>query len=237
MRSKKFNNVTQLSFLPHVFPINIYVVEEDDFLIVIDMGIKYFIKDIQKICKNKNKPVKFLLLTHAHSDHVMGIQAFKKQFPAAKVMISKKEHDLILNDFNFDVQDKDYLLKGDYSKCDFSVDGTLENSDNVGTLKVIATPGHSVGSISFWNEKYQYIIVGDAFQTKGRVAVSGDKVKTFPFPAMATGNIDDAIISAKKIVLLNPSTLAVGHGNILINPLEKLNLAISRFEDERKNNK
>lgn len=72
---------------------------------------------------------------------------------------------------------------------------------------------------------------------RGRVAVSGDKVKTFPFPAMATANIDDAIISAKKIVSLNPSTLAVGHGNILINPLEKLNLAILRFEDERKSNK
>ena len=41
MRLTKINNLYQLSFMPNLFPVNCYLIEEDEYLIVIDAGLPF----------------------------------------------------------------------------------------------------------------------------------------------------------------------------------------------------
>ncbi|SCM04984.1 Protein of unknown function [Bacillus cytotoxicus] len=54
------------------------------------------------------------------------------------------------------------------------------------------------------------LIVGDAFQTCGRVAVAGQLKWLFPFPALGTWHAETALKSAQKLLQYKPSVLATG---------------------------
>lgn len=47
MKIKKMQHLYQLTFLPHLFPINCYLFETNSGLIVIDMGVSSFVSTIQ----------------------------------------------------------------------------------------------------------------------------------------------------------------------------------------------
>ena len=49
----------------------------------------------------------------------------------------------------------------------------------------------------------------------------------FPFPAMATWHRPTALASARRLRELNPTRLAVGHGEILERPGDALDQAIA----------
>jgi hypothetical protein len=70
------------------------------------------------------------------------------------------------------------------------------------------------------------LIAGDAFQTRGGIAVSGVVRPLFPFPAIATWNKQTALASAVALRALGPSLLAVGHGNALREPAPAMDRAI-----------
>ncbi|MBG9979447.1 MBL fold metallo-hydrolase [Facklamia lactis] len=235
MKKTKLNEVTQVSFLPWLFPINCYIIEEENDLTVVDIGVNQFVQEIKVMSEHCQKPVKNLIITHAHSDHVMGYPRFKETFPECRTYMSEREARFISEDFKFDESEVGFQLKGDYSKASsLHVEDFLQEGDQIGSFSVIETPGHSVGSISLWNPRTKLMIAGDAFQTKGRLAVSGDLVKTFPFPAIATASKEVSLQSAKKILSFNPRILAVGHGEMLIDPIDRMKEAISRCECERK---
>ena len=75
------------------------------------------------------------------------------------------------------------------------------------------TPGHTPGSMSLLDVRNKALIVGDAFQTRGGMAVSGQMKFWFPFPAMATWSKEISLQSAEKLSEYEPSLLAAGHGN------------------------
>ncbi len=62
----------------------------------------------------------------------------------------------------------------------------LHEGDRIGSLEVIATPGHTPGHIAFIDTRGRALIAGDAFQTLGGVAVSGTVKLLFPLPALST---------------------------------------------------
>ncbi|WP_420537138.1 MBL fold metallo-hydrolase [Leuconostoc mesenteroides] len=92
------------------------------------------------------------------------------------------------------------------------------------------SPGHTPGSVSFFEEKSKILIAGDAFQTRGGVAVSGTLKIFFPFPALATWDYQTALNSAKILKELDPNVLAVGHGKMIIDPIQNITVAISEAE-------
>lgn len=109
-------------------------------------------------------------------------------------------------------------------------DVVLQEGDLIGSLQAISTPGHTPGSMSFIDTRTRAIIAGDAFQAFHRTAVSGTVVPLFPFPAMATWNKELALASAVKLAELSLAVLAVGHGNLLKEPMEAMKQAILRSE-------
>jgi glyoxylase-like metal-dependent hydrolase (beta-lactamase superfamily II) len=121
-------------------------------------------------------------------------------------------------------------LNGAYQKIAARPTRFVANGDHVGSLQVISTPGHTPGHIALFDTRDGSLIAGDAFQTRAGIAVSGVIRPLFPFPAMATWNRPLALDSARKLRDLNPSRLAVGHGDVLEHPIEAIETAIAVAE-------
>ncbi|WP_077603232.1 MBL fold metallo-hydrolase [Oceanobacillus sojae] len=230
MKIRQFNNLYQITFLPNIFPINCFVLEQKENLICIDMGTGKFVNEIKQMTDQTGKPLSKLILTHAHGDHVSGVPYFKEVFPDVPVGISRRDNYLLKKDFRLRAGEPEKPIKGGFPKSDILIDFTFEEGDKVDTLEVISSPGHTPGSVSFFEPEHQILIVGDAFQTKGGVAVSGVLKWLFPFPKAATWDKETAVKSAVKLLACNPKLLAVGHGNVLVNPEEQMRKAIKKAE-------
>lgn len=50
------------------------------------------------ISKLNGKNVKYILLTHGHADHILGVYDLKQDFPEAKIVIHKKDADCLTNE-------------------------------------------------------------------------------------------------------------------------------------------
>jgi glyoxylase-like metal-dependent hydrolase (beta-lactamase superfamily II) len=91
----------------------------------------------------------------------------------------------------------------------------VDDQNQIGSLVVFDTPGHTPGHISLLDPRSDTLIAGDAVLTQGRVAVSGDLVLRWPFPALSTWNKPLAVNSAERLLAQRPSRLATGHGPVV----------------------
>ncbi|SOC40768.1 MBL fold metallo-hydrolase [Ureibacillus acetophenoni] len=231
MRISKFGNLYQLTLLPRLFPVNCYLYEEENELILIDAGMPASFKGIVHLIERINKPLTNIILTHAHGDHVGSVDQLKQRFPNVIVSISVRDNRLLLGDQSLGDEEPKLPIKGGFDKNLKTIpDLLLNEGDRIGSFEVISTPGHTPGSISLFNTINKQLIVGDAMQTKGKVAVVGQLVPTFPFPTFGTWNKKLALESVKKILQLEPSLVAVGHGKVLENPMDILKQAIHEAE-------
>ncbi|MFY3790924.1 MBL fold metallo-hydrolase [Ureibacillus sp. MALMAid1270] len=231
MKITKFDRLYQLTIMPNLFPVNCYLYEEDSELTLIDTGISASFNGIVKLVEEINKPLTNIVLTHAHGDHVGSLDLLKERFPNAVVSISKRDSRLLGGDFSLDDLEPKNPIKGGFDKKLKTVpERLLVEGDRIGLLEVIHTPGHTPGSISLFNPQSRHIIVGDAMQTKGKIAISGQLVPLFPFPMLATWSKEVAVESVKKIIQLEPTLLAVGHGKIIVNPQNNIQHAIQVAE-------
>lgn len=236
MRVVRNRNLHQLTILPRVFPVNCYLYEEKDQLTLIDAGIPSSYKGIVQTIKEIGKPLTNIVLTHGHGDHIGALEKLKQTFPNAIVSISERDSRLLKGDTSLDTNEAPTPIRGGVPKgLKIEAERLLIEGERVGSLEVYATPGHTPGSIVLYDTRNGAIIVGDAFQTRGRTAVSGQLVRSFPFPALATWNKEISIESARKINNLKPTLLAVGHGNMIENPSEQIEKAIKAAEENLNN--
>ncbi|MGG1327002.1 MBL fold metallo-hydrolase [Bacillus tropicus] len=227
MRMIHEKTVYQLSFLPRVFPVNCYFVEEEDGLTLIDAALPYSAKGILQAAEKIGKPITKIVLTHAHDDHIGALDALKEVIPHVPVYISKRDAKLLEGDTTLQKDEPNIPIKGGVPKKIKTVpDVLLEDGNRVGSLLAIMTPGHTPGSMSFLDVRNKALIVGDAFQTRGGMAVSGQMKFWFPFPAMATWSKDISLQSAEKLREYEPSLLAAGHGKMINDPGAVIELAI-----------
>lgn len=235
MKITKYNCLYQITFVPHFFPVNCYLVEEDEDLSLIDAALPYSAKSILQTAELIGKPIKRILLTHAHEDHVWSLDSIKKAIPDVKVYISARDNRIMNGDLTLDSHEDQAPIKGGIpKKIKTRADETLKDGDQICSLQAIETPGHTPGSMSFLDKRTGALIAGDSFQTRGGTAVAGDIKKLFPFPGWGTWSKPTALESAKKILTYNPELLAPGHGSILENPLQTMERAVARFEIKMK---
>ncbi|MEB2282838.1 MBL fold metallo-hydrolase [Lysinibacillus xylanilyticus] len=231
MKITKNGTVFQLSFMPKIFPVNCYIVEEESELTLIDAALPYSAKSIIKAAESIGKPITRIIITHAHSDHLGALDTLKELLPDSQVCISSRDALLLEGNSALLPNEKNTPIRGGIPKnIKTKPDLLLEEGDRVGSLEVIATPGHTPGSIALFDTRNRSLIAGDALVTRGKLLVSGVMNLLFPFPAFATWDKSTALISAKKLRALNPSLLAVGHGKMLKQPQELLDIAIAEAE-------
>jgi len=229
MRAIRVKTVIQLTCFPKLFPVNCYFIEEDDGLTLIDAALPGCSQSILEAAASIGKPITRIVLTHAHNDHIGALPELKRRLPAAKVYISARDARLLSGDISLDAHEQMKPIRGGVPKSGtgFPVpDVLLADGDRVGSLLAIAAPGHTPGSMAFIDSRNHQLIAGDAFQTRGGVAVSGHMKLRFPFPALATWDREASVTSALKLCALRPTLLAAGHGEMLAQPIDLMQKAV-----------
>ncbi|WP_276378857.1 MBL fold metallo-hydrolase [Flavobacterium sp. H4147] len=203
--------------------INCYLIED----VLIDAGIKSSANKILKAIKNKS--VNKHVLTHAHADHQGSSKAIcetlhipllcsepEKEFAEnGNVITEYPNPNHIISKF----QKKFWAGKG------HPVSQTLKEGDQIGGFKVVETPGHSRGHLSFFREKDGVLIVGD---TMINMDLLTTKVGLHEPPHLFTSDQETNRKSILKLASLQPKILCFGHGPVLFNNGE-LEQFIKRF--------
>ena len=221
------NNLFQLT---HLVAFNCYLVREDDGFTLIDTNMGGQAQAIMKEASKLGLPIVRIVLTHAHVDHVGSLDALHEALPNVEVAISERDARFLSGDKSLDPSEPQVRLRGGYPVCKTKPTLLLHEGDRVGSLEVISTPGHTPGHLAFLDTRDRAVIAGDAYQTQGGVAVSGTIEILFPLPALATWHKGLALESARKLVALQPSALAVGHGRMLNHPQAEMEHAIRVME-------
>ena len=163
---------------------NTYIIASGGEAAIIDAGAD--LKKVSKIVDKYKLTVKYIILTHGHSDHILYADKYKAKYNA---IVALHSGDLSLSKKNKNLK-IDTWLKGNET---FYLAGK--------ELKIIHTPGHSRGGISILFDGK--VFTGDALfrESIGRTDLSG-------------GNFEELIksIKTKLFVLPDGTPIYPGHG-------------------------
>ncbi len=170
--------------------------------IIIDPGCYYDAEKEELVAFITDKKLipTILLNTHCHLDHVFGNKMVAKKYNLTLHMHKNEEPVLafaatsgLMYNLPFDNYEGDFI---------FLNDGDTIKLDN-DELKILLTPGHSPGSISFYCVKQDFVVAGDVLfkNSIGRTDLPG-------------GNHEQLIQSIKEKLLTLPNNTVVynGHG-------------------------
>ena len=213
--------------------VHAFLIEDGGGLTVIDTlysaGAKQILEMIQKIGKSVTD-VKRILLTHAHRAHLGGL-AKLKELSGAEVYAHEWEADIAAGErkqqyttlfpmkplklWPFQVASR---IGPAARPC--AVDHILRDGDQVGSLRVVHTPGHTPGHLAFyWPER--------------RAIFAGDTLATWPefdqgWPCFIL-NFKQNWASLGRLAELELDILAVGHGEpITRNGSERLRALLKK---------
>lgn len=191
-----------------VYAVNCYIVYNDDKKgFIIDPGGDY--DEILKFIKEENISLEFILLTHGHGDHIGAVNNLISDFKIP-LYACEKEKDL-LNDPIVNLSKSIPPFK----PIQLVADNWIKDSDIINfndlKLKIIETPGHTVGSIC--------ILIGSTMFT-------GDTLFRMSIGRsdLPTGSYDEIINSVKKLYNYDDNIrILPGHGAETILKFEKEN--------------
>ena len=215
------NRISRLGF------VNAYLVGENDGLTVIDTMIAGSAGKIIAGAEAIGAPIVRVLLTHAHADHIGSLDALKERLPEAEVIISARDARLLAKDMTLDPGEPEDKLRGGYPGAKTRPDRTVEAGERVGSLEVIATPGHTPGHVALLDHRDRTLYCGDVYSTLGGVATSAKLNPLFPL-VLFTWHRPTELESARGLRALEPARLAPGHGQVVESPLEAMGRAIAR---------
>lgn len=209
---------------------NSYLVKEDDGWTVIDTNLPSSHQGIVDSARELGGEIKRIVITHAHMDHASSLDKLAQLVREADIFFSARTARFLAGDMSLDENEPQDKLRGGYVTQTTQPTRTVSEGDIIGSLRVIESPGHTPGHIALLDTRDATLIAGDAFSTAMGTAVSGVMRWLFPLPAQATWHKPTALGSARKLVGLEPSLLATGHGAVMNIPVAGMNMAIEEAE-------
>ena len=202
--------------------INCYLVRETDGFTLIDTGISGAAKDLIAAADAAGAPIRRILLTHAHGDHVGSLDALAAKFqpgsPDNSVQLAASPRSLPLLRQppvkSLEPGEPAGPIRGSLPGIRTQVTHQLSEGDLIGSLSVLETPGHLPGHLCFLDERDGTLYAGDALISVGKLAVSGYAPWYFSFPNFATWNKATALASAQKLLSYSIQRFACGHGPV-----------------------
>jgi len=204
---------------------NSYIVTGSKSYAIIDAGLPEYSEKIIRAIRSlglESYPG-YLILTHMHYDHIGGAENLKKMLNV-QVMIHEYE--------------REYIEKGDPLntvalffnisnlrpiKCDHALhDKEVLRLDGL-ELKIIHTPGHTIGSITIHIPSNKALLTGDTIFENGAYGRTD----------LPTGDIKLLIRSLEKLSKIDAELLCPGHGDVFRGNVRQLiDLAIKYAKEE-----
>lgn len=218
--------ITQLTWLG-LF--NAFLVREADGFTLVDTMISGAAERIIRCAQGLQMPIVRIAITHAHADHVGSLATLASRLPDANRFISRREARFLAGDWSLDKNEPHTKLRVKFPLIPIPME-RFDEGDRIGSLRVIATPGHTPGHACFMDIRYNILLAGDVYATINGVATSARIYPGFPPPGMFTWNRALAQHSAQKLLALQPSLLLTGHGSPVLSPIQKMTAAVQRSE-------
>ncbi len=210
--------------------INCYLVREADGFTLIDTTMAGAASKILGVAETLGAPIRRVVLTHAHGDHIGSVDALLDSRPKRSLVASERSKPLLQRPVDKRLQAdeprKEFFggLPGILSK----VTETVGDNEVLGSLRCIATPGHLPGHVSFLDERDGTLFAGDALVAVGRLSVSGWTPWYFPLPEFVMWSKPLALASAQRLMDYPIERFACGHGPVRDGGIPALRQAVDR---------
>lgn len=151
-------------FINKIFQQNTYLLIDNKDCVIIDPGGDEM--DIIEYIKENELDLKAILITHGHFDHILNIKNIM-EYKKVPIYIGKQDKKFLF-DHKFNLSqfiDIKFELNDEYEIIE------INDGDTVFGLNCMNTPGHTLGSICYYDEKNKNLFTGDTIfkGTYGRV--------------------------------------------------------------------
>ena len=213
---------------PHIYAlplgyVNAFMLEEENGLTLIDAGLRGNERRLWKgIARIGRKPsdVKHVLVTHHHADHVGSLAAVKKA-SGAEAYVHPLDAPIVAGEKPRPAANRASITGRLFGRmilrlpankpAPVAADHEINDGDELpmgGGVRVIHTPGHTAGHVSFFVERHGGVLfVGDA---------AANLLGRFGRPLlMFTEDMGEVTKSMRKLAALEFDTACFGHGRVL----------------------
>ncbi|WP_234122436.1 MBL fold metallo-hydrolase [Clostridium hydrogenum] len=249
MKINNFIEMLEISFniMGNQAIINPTLIRDDSNMILVDAGCPGQLPQIKEamamagISFNKLDKV---ILTHHDIDHIGSVSSILKELPNVKVFAHEKEIGYIngekrpikLAQMEDNLDSLSPEMKAVYEKFKIGFENSKVNVDKTliddeilpycGGIKVIFTPGHTLGHICLYLEQYKILIAGDALSVENGMLCQ--------MSSAINCDMNLYTDSLKKLTEYDVETVICYHGGVYDNNVNK---AIEELYNKLSNNK
>ncbi len=207
--------------------VNSFLVREGDGFTLVDTGLPGAADKLIDAAHNAGGEIRRIALTHGHSDHIGSLDQLKDKLGASgqvHVFLGEADSRIIAGEKVSEGKRRGSWPKTVATKPDV----LLQGGEMIGSLQVVATPGHTPGHVAYLDTRDRTVIAGDTFTSYVRTEIPNHALQPFPLAAMGTQDGVLILESAKALQALEPTVLVVGHGPAVKQPAEAIAAAIKR---------